>query len=163
MKAGSLPEATDPVPSGAGKLDRLVGAALLLLALAVGLEATTFDVAFLTDPVGPKALPLLVAVLLGAGGLRTLLRPRRDQPGMPGRSALRRIAAAVLAFLLYAGALPWIGFFLSTTLVVAGLALLFGGPWKGGLAAGVTLSAALWLLFVALLSLPLPVGELWIR
>lgn len=150
-----------PEPSG-GRIDRIAGAVLVLGALAVGLEATTFEVAFLTDPVGPKALPFVVAFLLAAGGLRTLVRPRRDLD-LPTAPGLARIGAAGAVFLFYAAALPWLGFFLSTTAVVAGLATLFGGPWRGGLAAGLALSAALWLLFVALLALPLPVGALWIR
>lgn len=157
----------DPGPSSNGAVglaDRIAGTTLLLLAGAVGIEATTFEVAFLADPVGPKALPFVVALLLAIGGLRTLTRPRpRRDVHLPDASSIRRIAAGLVVFLLYAGALPWLGFFLSTTMVVAGLAVLFGGPWRGGLAAGLTLSAALWLLFVALLSLPLPLGELWIR
>lgn len=144
------------------RADRFAGTTLVLISVAIGIEATTFEVAFLADPVGPKALPLMVALLLAVGGTQTLLRPRSDV-ALPEGSGLRRIASAIVVFLLYAGALPWLGFFLSTTLVVAGLAILFGGPWKGGIAAGLTLSAALWLLFVALLSLPLPIGELWIR
>jgi putative tricarboxylic transport membrane protein len=135
---------------------------LITAAVAVGIEAATFDVAFLTDPVGPKALPFVVAIMLAAGGGRTLAKPR-DAVELPGRSGLSRMAAALGVLLLYAILLPWIGFFLSTTAVVAGLGILFGGPWKGGLATGLTLSAALWLLFVALLSLPLPIGDLWIR
>jgi putative tricarboxylic transport membrane protein len=142
--------------------DRIVGGALVAAALAVGLEATTFDVVFLTDPVGPKALPALVAMMIGIGGLRVLVRPR-DTVDLPDGPTWLRMSGAVAVFLGYAAALPFLGFFLSTTLVVAGLAILFGGPWKGGLAAGLTLSAALWLLFVYALALPLPVGELWIR
>lgn len=144
-----------------GVPDRVTGTALVLAALAVGLEATTFDVAFLTDPVGPKALPLVVAAMLGAGGARTLWRPRAVE--LPERTVLLRMTAALAVFLAYAACLPWVGFFLSTTMVVAGLAVLFGGPWKGGLAAGLTLSASLWMLFARVLSLPLPVGDLWIR
>ena len=153
---------TDRESVGAGTADRVAGGVLITAAVAVGLEATTFDVAFLTDPVGPKALPLVVAFMLAAGGIRTLTRPR-DDVELPVRSGLRRMAAALGALLAYALFLPWLGFFLSTTAVVAGLGVLFGGPWKGGLATGLTLSAALWLLFVALLSLPLPIGDLWIR
>lgn len=145
-----------------GTADRIAGGVLIAAAAAVGLEATTFDVAFLTDPVGPKALPLVVALMLAAGGIRTLTKPRDDLE-LPVKSDLRRMAAALGALLAYALFLPWLGFFLSTTAVVAGLGVLFGGPWKGGLATGLTLSGALWLLFVALLSLPLPIGDLWIR
>ena len=33
------------------------GKTLAIAGAAAGLEATTFDVTFMTDPVGPKALP----------------------------------------------------------------------------------------------------------
>lgn len=142
--------------------DRLTGGILVLLGTAVGLEAVTFDVAFLTDPVGPKALPLLVAVMLVVAGLRAVARPR-DDLSLPEAGTIVRVAGAVAAFLLYAVALPWIGFFLSTTLVVTALALLFRGPPARALASAAILSGVLWLLFVRALSLPLPVGDLWIR
>jgi hypothetical protein len=70
---------------------------------------------------------------------------------------------AAAAFVGYAMVLPWIGFFLSTTLVVAVLGMLYRGPVRGSLAAGLSLAAVLWLLFVRILALPLPVGDLWIR
>jgi putative tricarboxylic transport membrane protein len=150
------------VSSRGSGADRAAGAVLALAGVAVGLEATTFDVAFLTDPVGPKALPFLVAITCTVAGVHMLMTPREAVDLPPGDAATRMTAAAG-AFLAYAAAMPWIGFFLSTTLVVAGLAYLFRGPWKGGLLAGVTLSTALWLLFVRVLALPLPVGTLWTR
>lgn len=144
------------------RLDRVTGAALALLGVAVALEASTFDVAFMTDPVGPKALPLLVAGTLLVAGLAAVVSPREGL-GLPDGATALRMAGAVAAFLLYAAALPWLGFFLSTTLVVTALALLYRGPPVGSAVAAAALSAALWLLFVPVLSLPLPVGDLWIR
>ncbi len=158
---GDASRAAGAGPSGSGA-DRLVGGALLVGGIATGLEATTFDVAFLTDPVGPKALPLFVAVTLALAGASMLARPR-EGVGLPPRSAAIRMAGAAGAFLIYAAVLPWIGFYLATTLVVAALAVLYRGPAKGGLAAGLVLTTVLWLLFVILLALPLPVGELWTR
>lgn len=144
------------------RLDRVIGAVLALLGVAVALEATTFDVAFMTDPVGPKALPLLVAGTLLVAGLAAVARPREGLT-LPDRPTVVRMAGAVAALLIYAAALPWLGFFLSTTLVVTALALLYRGPTTGSVAAAAALSGALWLLFVRALSLPLPVGDLWIR
>jgi putative tricarboxylic transport membrane protein len=143
-------------------VDRVTGGVLVLAGLAAGLEATTYDVAFMTDPVGPKALPYLVSVTVVLAGLAALLRPRASVP-LPGRPAAIRMAGAVLAFVVYALALPFIGFFTATTMVVAVLALLYRGPPGPSLAAALGLSAVLWLLFVALLALPLPIGNLWIR
>ena len=155
-----------PTQTGAGSAgrgaDRVVGAVLLLGGVATAREATTFDVAFLTDPVGPKALPLFVATTLALAGASMMARPR-DSVSLPPGSAAVRMAGAAAAFLVYAAVLPWIGFYLATTLVVAALAVLYRGPVKGGLAAGLVLTTALWLLFVSLLALPLPVGELWTR
>ena len=140
---------------------RITGGLLLLAGAATALEASTFDVGFLTDPVGPKALPYLVAGMLALAGVVALLRPE-DEPELPDGPAVARMAAAVAAFLGYAALLPFLGFFLSTTLVVTALALLYRGPLAGSLAAAAALSGFLWLLFVRVLSLPLPVGDLWI-
>ena len=142
--------------------DRIAGSVLVVSGAAMALEATTFDVAFMTDPVGPKALPILVAAMMLFAGVRTLVRPRDEVP-LPSGPVAKRMAGAAAAFIAYAAVLPWIGFFLATTLVVAALAGLYRGPVRGSLAAGLSLAAALWLLFVRILALPLPVGDLWIR
>lgn len=144
------------------KQDQAIGGVLAVTGSALALEAMTFDVGFMTDPVGPKALPLLVAGMFVVGGGMALLRPRSDVR-LPSSDALVRMAAAVGAFVAYAIALPWLGFFVSTTLIVTALSLLYRGPLLPSSVAAALLSGGLWLLFVRLLSLPLPVGELWIR
>lgn len=163
--------------------ERAPGILIAAAGMAIGLEALTFDVAFLTDPIGPKALPLLVAAVLVMAGVHATARPRLalhsggppesesgsgvvpspTQPLEAKRGNLLRTALATLAFLLYAVALPIIGFFLSTTFVVAVLSRLFGADWRKAVAAAAALSAVLWLLFYKGLGLTLPVGDLWIR
>ena len=142
------------------RTDRFTGAALGLLGAAVALEATTFDVLFLTDPVGPKALPMLAAGILVASGAMLLARPGIGG-AWPGRSVLVRMVGAVAAFGAYAGLLAPLGFVLSTTATVASLSMLFGGPWRKSVGAAAVLSVTLWYLFVWLLGLPLPLGALW--
>jgi len=154
--------AADPRIEADGRRDRAAGFVLLLAGAATALEARTFNVAFMTDPVGPKALPFLVAVALAAAGLRLMASPRASVP-LPGSASRHRIVLAAGTFMVYGLALPWIGFFVSTTLVVAVLGGLFRGPKLGSVVAGAGLAAILWLLFVPVLSLPLPVGVLWIR
>ncbi|MDX1646116.1 MAG: tripartite tricarboxylate transporter TctB family protein [Longimicrobiales bacterium] len=141
---------------------RIAGGVLVVAGAATALEASTFDVAFMTDPVGPKALPYLVATMLAVAGLSALLQPE-GEPALPGRPAVARMAGALLAFLAYAALLPLLGFFTSTTLVVTVLSLLYGGPLPASVGSAALLSGGLWLLFVQALSLPLPVGDLWIR
>jgi putative tricarboxylic transport membrane protein len=135
---------------------------LVLTGVATALEAWTFNVAFMTDPVGPKALPLLVAGALVVAGARLMARPRSTVQ-LPDTGPARRMMLAAAAFISYGLVLPWLGFFLSTTIVVGVLGVLFGGPRVGSAVAGAGLSAVLWLLFVMVLSLPLPIGALWIR
>lgn len=140
---------------------RMPGIVLTAAGIACAGEASSFDVAFLTDPVGPKALPLLVAAIFVVVGLHQAVKPNASS-GWPNRAATARAGAATTAFLLYALLLPWFGFFSSTTLVVTALSRLFGAPLKHSAPAAAGLAGALWLLFVLGLGLPLPVGELWI-
>jgi len=139
---------------------RIAGGILLTAAIAIAVEASSFEVAFLTDPVGPKALPFLVAAIFAVGGLAQLLRPDIDV-AWPESVVLKRMAGAAGAFVGYAVVLPYVGFFLSTTAVVTALSVLYGGPPLKGTLAAATLAGALWLLFVSVLGLPLPIGDLW--
>ena len=141
---------------------RIPGLLLAIAGAAVGIEATTFDVNFLTDPIGPKALPYLVAFILAVAGLHAAVRPQPDI-AWPSREVIWKITGAAGAFFLYAIALGFLGFFVSTTLVVAVLSHLYGAAPRHGLPAATLLSTALWVIFVQLLALPLPIGELWMR
>ncbi len=141
---------------------RAPGILLVLAGVACAIETSTFDVLFMTDPVGPKALPGLVALILTLSGVHATLHPSGDLSHMT-RGTLVRTGSASAAFLLYAVALPQIGFFTSTTLVVATLSSLFGAPPRRALLAAALLTAVLWIIFVQGLGLPLPIGDLWIR
>lgn len=141
---------------------RIAGVVLLLAAAAIGAEATTFNVAFVTDAIGPKALPLLAALILGAAGLMLALRPDVDVQWAE-RGPAGRIVGALCSFLLYAALLPWIGFFTSTTAVVATLSTLYGAHRGRAVIVAAALSGVLWVLFVAVLGLPLPIGDVWMR
>ncbi|MEJ2205138.1 MAG: tripartite tricarboxylate transporter TctB family protein [Gemmatimonadota bacterium] len=146
--------------TGPTRTDRAAGVALAVLGVAVGAEATTFDVAFLTDPVGPKALPLVAAAIFALTGIFVLLRPG-PSPAWPTRTVVLRMVAAVAIFAAYALVLGTLGFTLSTTLCVGALSILFGGPVLRSLVAAMLLSVALWYLFTWVLGLPLPLGALW--
>jgi putative tricarboxylic transport membrane protein len=142
------------------RADRIAGLAVAALGLAVGAEATTFDVLFRTDPVGPKLLPLVVAAIFVASGVFLAARPGQGAPWPPG-PVLVRMAGAVAAFGAYAALIGPLGFVVSTTATVSALSMLFGGPWKKAVAAALTLSVVLWYLFVWVLGLLLPLGWVW--
>jgi putative tricarboxylic transport membrane protein len=150
----------------------LVGAAVVIvISAAIALEATTFDVLFPTDPLGPKAFPLFAALLLAFGGVALLRDGMRGGPpggaggqagGPPGPApaagAAQRIALGTLSFVAYAFLLAPLGFVLATVLEFAFLARLFGGTLVRGAAAGLVFAGLLYVLFVYGLGLPLPLG-----
>jgi putative tricarboxylic transport membrane protein len=146
--------------AGPGPTDRVAGGLLVALGVGVALDASTFDVAFLTDPVGPKALPMLAAVIFVAAGVILLVRGGEARTWPPA-GVLLRMGAAAAVFAVYALLLAPLGFVVATTLAVAGLSMLFGGPPRKSLASAALLSAVLWYLFVWALGLPLPLGAVW--
>jgi putative tricarboxylic transport membrane protein len=114
-------------------------------------------VPFAADPVGPRAFPTVVAVVLGACGLLVMATP-----GEPWPRAERRLPGplTVLAMVAYALLLVPLGFIPATFLLALAIALAFGArPVEAAVAGGVT-APALWLLLDRLLDLPLPRGPL---
>ncbi len=141
--------------------DRIVGALCMVAAALIAMEARTFTVRFLTDPIGPKALPLLVAVIFALAGGCLLARPQ-PEPSWPSRATWLRGGMAVSSLVIYAFILPFLGFYVSTTLAVTALALLFKGPPVKSAAAAMLYSGALYVLFVYMFGLPLPMGSLFL-
>lgn len=141
--------------------DRAGGIALVAVAVAVALEARTFTVGFLADPLGPKAVPLLTAALIGVGGLWLALRPRH-RATWPAREVVGRIGLVVGSFLLYAALIPILGFLVATTLEMSALSRLFGSRWGAGIASALAFTLVLYALFVYALGLPLPIGSLFL-
>ncbi len=142
-----------------GRSDRIAGLAAVLASLAIAVETRAFTVEFLSDPLGPKALPLFAAALLGGGGLLVVLKPEAD-PDWPDRAGRVRAAVAGLSFLAYAWLLSPLGFVLATALEGAVLARAFGGKIGQCLVAGVAIAATLYALFGWALGVPLPEGSL---
>ena len=161
MNPPSPPIPSSP-PAESTSTERVIGVVFTVLGLAAAAEALTFDVAFITDPIGPKALPLVASLGFLGVGLNMVARPRPIQL-LPSTGALRRATAAFGLFLAYSLALPWLGFLASTVFVLVGLGSLFGGSFRYTIPAGLVVAGALWSVFFLLLGLPLPVGELWIR
>ncbi len=137
--------------------DRVAGSLLVALGAATGAESLTFTVAFPTDPVGPRALPLLCAIVLVVGGLALIARPGLV-PAWPSRDRLIRAATGGSIFALYGVLLDPLGFAITTSLGVTALGILFRGSFAKAVVSGILVTAALWFLFQYMLGIPLPVG-----
>ena len=145
---------------------RVAGAVLLLFVVWVGVLASGFRVSFPTDPIGPRAFPLIALALVSLGVL-SLWRNEgesartRASAEWPGPDVIRSALLATASFVAYALLLAPVGFVVATTAEFTALALLFGGPPFRGAVAGLSLALFLYGLFVFGLGLPLPVGMLF--
>lgn len=149
-------------PRGGKTSDRVAGALLIVMALLIGLESRTFIVGFVTDPLGPKAFPLVSALLLLVGGVVLQIRPGTESGLAPAKQMLR-VAVATICLFAYALLLGFIGFFTTTLLVTAVFALLLGGRPVPSFISAAGVSALLYALFSFLLDIALPLGSLFLR
>ena len=134
--------------------DRIFGLSTMTVALAYIAVAARIPQSFLTDPLGPKAFPILIGVVAVACAIAVALKPgsSADWPGLAGLSRL----AATFAILIAYAYLLTPGGFLIPTAVAAGLLSyqIIGRPLVAA-STGVLLSAVLCLIFKYALGLGL--------
>ncbi len=140
--------------------DRIFGLIVLFVALGYIASATQIQTSFLSDPVGPKAFPILVGAVAAISALVLIFRPDPD-PNWPRLATFGALLIAVIVLVLYAYALKPFGFMLPTAFA-AGILSYQISPRAGPAAiTGVGLSIVLFLLFKYALGLglvPFPKG-----
>ena len=167
--------------------DRILGAVCLLLASAMGWAARGYAAEISSEPVGPRAFPLLLAAILGligawllvAGGSRAAAQPTPGQvdlatplaatgaaeaatataPEAPHNN-LVAVGLCAAAVLVYAALFQPLGFTLATALMAVPVCKAFGGSIKNGVLGGLALGFGLYFLFDKLLDVILPTGLL---
>ncbi|SDT15412.1 putative tricarboxylic transport membrane protein [Halopseudomonas xinjiangensis] len=143
---------------------RLFAASLLLACLCLGFIAWGYQAPYSYEPVGPRAYPLMLMVLLGLGAIVLIIKPSLeadtdDEPALV--PAMMRKALICLALLLGLAALfERLGFIPTAILFALGMARLFGGRWPQSLVLAVVLGVGLYFLFDNVLDVPLPLGVL---
>lgn len=139
------------------KSDRITGILLLALAVWYVVETRTFTTGFLSGPVGPHVLPILLGSLLGVLSLYLVVKPDPD-PSWAEWPQWRRWVIVVASSIAYGYALVPLGFIVASSIEVTLIGYFFGGRlrWLIPLAVAVTLLAAF--LFESVLGLPLPDG-----
>ncbi|MBF9032818.1 tripartite tricarboxylate transporter TctB family protein [Rhodobacterales bacterium HKCCE2091] len=137
--------------------DRIFGATGLALAIFYAWAALQVQESFLSDVVGPKAFPLIVAAILGLASLVILIFPD-PEPRWPGIMQLAEIAGAVVVMILYAQLLPELGFVFATALASFYLSWRLGTPVLQAALAGVVIAVAIYVIFHLVLGLSLARG-----
>lgn len=139
--------------------DRTLGGLAVLMALALVIFGWRLVAPFAYEPVGPRAFPMITAVLIGACGLVLLVK---------GGGAIEPVAASVnrgilgiaAALLAYAVLFQSLGFVVSTACMSFVIARIFGATWLQSVGTGVVLSVGSFLLFDHGLDVVLPTGVL---
>lgn len=148
---------------------RILGAILLAICIALTIVAWDYRAPFSYEPVGPRAYPLLLLGLLIGGTLYLLFKPvsdvvvekiGHDEDVPMDRQMLIKVSACVLLLVAYAALFEKLGFVLSTLPFGFFIARLYGARWWQGAVTGILASISLYLLFDYALDVPLPLGVL---
>ncbi|WP_312433540.1 tripartite tricarboxylate transporter TctB family protein [Achromobacter sp.] len=139
--------------------DRILGIAALALAVFMTAAGWSIEAPFAYEPVGPRAFPLLLALIIGLCGLRLVYKGGHavepNPAGANGRIALMVVFVTVYAFLF-----QWLGFIVATSLMTIFVGRLFGGSWVKCAIGGVVMSLLFFVLFDKVLDVVLPGGLL---
>jgi len=139
--------------------DRIFGVVGLLLALGYAWAALTIEESFLSDAVGPKAFPLIIAAVLGLSSLVVILKPD-VAPEWPSFMRLMEVGAAVVVMILYAILLPELGFVIATALAATYLTWRLGTRPLSSVLSGTLTSLGIYAVFHLVLGLSLARGPL---
>lgn len=134
--------------------DRIFGLVVLMVALAFIASATQIQTSFMSDPVGPKAFPMIVGAIAGLCGLVMMIRPDPDPEWPKGRTFVA-LLVAVVVLIGYAYALKPLGFLIPTAITAAILSYQISSRIVPAILSGLGLSVGLFLLFKYALGLGL--------
>ncbi|MFN3509046.1 MAG: tripartite tricarboxylate transporter TctB family protein [Allorhizobium sp.] len=140
-----------------GRISALV---LLLLAVAYGLGGSMIEYAFSSDPLGPRFVPVMLAVLLGLFTLVYLKFPGSAE-GFPTGNPLVRVLAVPATLIVCVALMEPLGFAISIFLLTTVVGWIFGASPKLSLIGGVAHAALWWFVFSFLLEVYLPTGAIF--
>ena len=137
--------------------DRVFGGLGVALAVFFAWQATRIELSFISDPVGPRVFPIIIAVIMGLASLVILLKPDAA-PEWPAASRLLEIAIAVGVMIAYALLLPEAGFVIATAVAAAFLTWRLGTAPLWAIVTGVLTSLGIYTVFHLILGLSLARG-----
>ncbi len=127
---------------------------MLVVALGYILSARGIETSFMSDPVGPRLFPYMVATVVILCSLVMILRPDPDEE-WPAGPMLLQLGIALVALLVYAEAISPLGFLIPTTIVAGILSWQIGGNPVRSALTGLGLAVGLFVLFRVILGLSL--------
>ena len=137
--------------------DRIFASICIALAALMGWGATIIEESFIQDPLGPKAFPLVIALVLAASGVAMFLRPDED-PVWPHRRKQIQLLWTIGAMILYVQFLPVVGFLVATAIGAGFLSWQLGASVKQACWGGFSISVGIYVVFKLILGLSLARG-----
>ena len=137
--------------------DRIFGGVGLLFALLFIWAAFHIELSFISDPVGPRTFPIIVAVVMAVASLVIIIKPD-VKPQWPRMARLLEIAIAAGVMVAYALALPVAGFLIATAVAAAFLTWRLGTEPLWAVVSGVLTSIGIYTVFHLILGLSLARG-----
>lgn len=138
--------------------DRVFGVLLLILAVAFGIGAFGMQASLSYDPLGPRAFPLALSVLLGVLSLVLIARPGAGS-GLPGGQVGVQLLGTLAILAVYAVLFTRLGFLVSTVPAMIVLSRVFGATRLKAAITGVVMTFVSYALFVWALGIVLPAGS----
>ena len=134
--------------------DRIFGAVMIVLALGYILSAMNIQTSFMSDPVGPRLFPYMVAGVIILCSLVMVLRPD-PQAEWPAPMMLLKLLTALVVLVGYAMVIrPW-GFIIPTVLASGLISYMISPRPVQAALAGLGLGIGLFVLFKVILGLGL--------
>ena len=137
--------------------DRIFGGLMVALAAFFIWAAFQIQLSFITDPLGPRAFPIVIGVVLGLTGLIVALRPD-PEPDWPALPRILEIVAAAVVFFAYGQLLSVLGFLICTFVAGGYLSWRLGAPPLKAVAARAAISIGIYVVFHLILGLALARG-----
>ncbi|MEM7718919.1 MAG: tripartite tricarboxylate transporter TctB family protein [Pseudomonadota bacterium] len=144
------------------KSDRLFGVVIILCALAYAAGALQIQTSFMSDPVGSKTFPLILAAIATLCGVVMVFQPDTD-PDWPSLKTFGVLSISVLVMVGYAYTIKPLGFMIPTAVCAAILSFQISPRTIPAAITGVALSIGLFFVFKYALGLglqPFPKGWL---
>lgn len=134
--------------------DRIFGAVMIVLALGYILSAMNIQTSFMSDPVGPRVFPYMVAGVVILCSLVMVFKPDPNAE-WPGAMMALKIGAALAVLVGYALLIRPMGFILPTIVASAALSYMISPRPVPAALAGLGLGIGLFVLFKTVLGLGL--------
>ncbi|ASJ71302.1 tripartite tricarboxylate transporter TctB family protein [Granulosicoccus antarcticus] len=137
--------------------DRIFGGVGLLFASLFIWAAFHIELSFISDPVGPRTFPIIIAIVMAISSVFIIFKPDVE-PEWPRLGRMMEILAAAGVMVAYALALPIAGFLIATAVAAAFLTWRLGTTPLWSIVSGTLTSIGIYTVFHLILGLSLARG-----